>query len=398
MRRILVGVVVALVVAAAVPALAQVTKADVDEARERLRDISARLSDEAARYEDAVQLEATLADELNRLVGELAVQEQQLTVAQSAARDRVAEMYMAGGATGVEIDPFDANSFSEFPARLGYADTLAQADRTVINRLEALRASFDRQRDLVDEALAAQSVAAGELDALVMGIFSELEAADAEYRSVKAEWEAQEAERIRREEEARRRAAEEAARLATSTTTTTTTTTTAPAGGEGTTTTTAPPDDGTTTTTTTAPPPPPPPPPPSGDKVCPIDGATTFSDTWGAPRSGGRRHQGVDMHAARGTPTVAIETGHLSRLSSSSSLGGITIWMVGNSGTHYYYAHLDGWAPGISAGMAVTAGQLIGYVGSTGNATYSYPHLHFEIHPGGGSAINPYPTVKALCG
>lgn len=103
------------------------------------------------------------------------------------------------------------------------------------------------------------------------------------------------------------------------------------------------------------------------------------------------------MLAARGTPTVAIESGTVRRLG-SGGLGGITIWLTGQSGDEYYYAHLDDWAPGLSVGQAVGVGELIGFVGSTGNASYSVPHLHFELHPGGGSAVNPYPLVKGLCG
>ena len=169
---------------------------------------------------------------------------------------------------------------------------------------------------------------------------------------------------------------------ATSTTALTTTTTT--------TTTTAPPTTTTTTTTTTTAAPPP-------SKVCPVDGAVSFVDSWGAPRSGGRTHKGVDMMAARGTPLVAIESGSILRLS-NSSLGGISLYLKGNSGDVYYYAHMDSYASGMAKGVAVTVGQTIGTVGSTGNASYSAPHLHFELHPGGGGAVNPYPLVHSLCG
>ncbi len=102
------------------------------------------------------------------------------------------------------------------------------------------------------------------------------------------------------------------------------------------------------------------------------------------------------MVAARGTPLVAIEGGVIARLS-NSSLGGITIWLTGSSGDEFYYAHLDGYASGLSSGQRVGVGDLIGYVGNTGNAQYTVPHLHFEHHPGGGGAVNPYPLVAGLC-
>jgi peptidoglycan LD-endopeptidase LytH len=130
----------------------------------------------------------------------------------------------------------------------------------------------------------------------------------------------------------------------------------------------------------------------SGAWVCPTGTASVgFSDTWGAPRSGGRRHEGVDMIGSRGTPLLAVVDGVAS--SGSNVLGGITVSIVGNDGNRYYYAHLDS----VLNMGSVTAGTPIGVVGQTGNAQFSVPHLHFEIHPGGGPAVNPYPTVYAHC-
>jgi len=126
-----------------------------------------------------------------------------------------------------------------------------------------------------------------------------------------------------------------------------------------------------------------------------VAGAVSFSDSYGEPRSGGRAHRGVDMIAARGTPIVAIYSGTIRRFS-NSSLGGLSIYFVSDSGDMFYYAHLDSFAD-VSAGQHVEQGQVIGYNGSTGNAPDWLPHLHFEWHPGGGSAVNPYQLVRSLC-
>ncbi|MFZ9628630.1 MAG: peptidoglycan DD-metalloendopeptidase family protein [Ilumatobacteraceae bacterium] len=126
--------------------------------------------------------------------------------------------------------------------------------------------------------------------------------------------------------------------------------------------------------------------------VCPTgDAYVGFSDTWGAPRSGGRTHEGVDMIGARGTPILAVVSGFAKP--NYSDLGGNGVWFRGSDGNAYFYAHLDSYA---QLGN-VSAGTVIGYMGDTGNAKYSTPHLHFEIHPGGGAAVNPYPTVRANC-
>jgi hypothetical protein len=128
----------------------------------------------------------------------------------------------------------------------------------------------------------------------------------------------------------------------------------------------------------------------------PVDGSCWYTDTWMAPRSGGRLHEGVDIGAAGGTPLLAVADGRIAKMYSEQPnwKGGNAIRLTTADGTYFFYGHLQGFAEGLAVGAPVTAGQVIGYVGKTGNA--GVDHLHFEVHPGGGAAVNPYPIVKAV--
>ncbi len=123
--------------------------------------------------------------------------------------------------------------------------------------------------------------------------------------------------------------------------------------------------------------------------ICPI-AYSAYADTWGAPRSGGRSHQGVDLISPRGTEIYAVTSGYATF--KQNRLGGNAVSLMGDNGNRYYYAHLDSY---VGVSRAVFQGEVIGYNGDTGNAKYSTPHLHFEVRPGNGLPVNPYPTVRA---
>lgn len=133
-------------------------------------------------------------------------------------------------------------------------------------------------------------------------------------------------------------------------------------------------------------------------EVSPVAGRCWTADTWQQARSGGRRHNGVDLIAASGTPVRAVVDGVLVRWQwdQPGMRAGNAWYLATDDGTTYFYAHMSSFAGGLGPGSRVGAGDVIGYVGSTGNATT--PHLHFEIRPRGGAPINPYPYVAPIAG
>jgi murein DD-endopeptidase MepM/ murein hydrolase activator NlpD len=145
-------------------------------------------------------------------------------------------------------------------------------------------------------------------------------------------------------------------------------------------------------------------PPSAIGMLLPVTGIkpSQLTDTFNQSRGSERRHEALDIMAARGTPVLAAVDGKVEKLFTSKQ-GGLTIYEFDPAATHaYYYAHLDRYAAGLVEGMPLRRGDVIGYVGSTGNASPDAPHLHFAIFELGpekhwwqGTAINPYPLLTA---
>ena len=389
--RILSGLVV---LGLTVPAVAQVTDADIDEARAEVNRILEESDELGAAVIEAYGEQAALDAEIESLSRSIELARIQIAETELRLEQLAVELYM-GSTSGASLSVLFGASDEGYSAGIEYLREVSGVDENVVDQLRTFRSELDQQTLRLGEALEAQQVLTVELEEMANSLQDDLIAAQQVYDDLVAQQAAEEEQR-RREEEARRAAEEEARRAAEEAARTTSTTSAAAptTTGAGGTTTTAPP-----AATTTAPPATTPttsPPPSSGGGVCPVAGAVSFTDTWGAPRSGGRTHKGVDMIAARGTPIVAIFSGRIQR-TSNSSLGGLSVYLISDAGDMYYYAHLDDFGD-ISAGQQVPAGYVIGYNGSTGNAPSWLPHLHFEYHPGGGSAVNPYPLVKSLCG
>lgn len=123
--------------------------------------------------------------------------------------------------------------------------------------------------------------------------------------------------------------------------------------------------------------------------------AQQLTDTWGAARSQGRRHEGIDILAPRGTPVYSTTDGIVASLQ-SNNLGGTVIWIMGPGHSWHYYAHLNGHQRSLKQGQYVQKGALIGYVGNTGNARHTAPHLHYGLYLSGKGrgAVNPYPYLR----
>lgn len=130
--------------------------------------------------------------------------------------------------------------------------------------------------------------------------------------------------------------------------------------------------------------------------LCPVQGTVSFTNDWGFPRSGGRRHEGNDLFADTGTPLVAVTDATVTRTNPiERGLGGITITITSDAGVSWYYAHLDQLAD-LTVGDRVTTGQQLGTVGNTGNARTTPPHLHIGRYANG-AATNPYPYLRPRC-
>lgn len=117
-----------------------------------------------------------------------------------------------------------------------------------------------------------------------------------------------------------------------------------------------------------------------------------IANTWQAPRGTNRKHDGQDIFAPRGTPILSATQGYVMKIG-ENALGGRTVSVIGAGGRIYYYAHLESYAPRLAKGDEVTTETVLGYVGTTGNAQGTPPHLHFGVYAAGG-AIDPYPLLN----
>lgn len=378
-RRSTVAILAAVVAFSLLPVGASAqTKGDVQRAEDQVeraqgerkaayrRWIAARndLEAAAARYEEVNEQLEDLEYTIAKLVDTITQYETEAGDLRSRARDLVYEAYTSG-TSGLVGLAFEAGSIQDLLTSQVLIDRATTRDLADLDRLDAVRRDMDRKKADLEEKEAEVRRLEEEANALVEQMAELFDAAERAYADATAA-ERKAIDRLAKEKaefaaaEARRKAQQAAqARLNAS----------GAAAGL--------------------------PPEATPDFVCPVDGRTSFINSWGFPRSGGRRHKGTDMFAKRGTPVQAVVNGTVRFR--TVNLGGTVAYVYGDDGNKYYYAHLDGYVPGIKDGQRVSRGTDIGYVGNTGNARYTSPHLHFEIRVGGTRSVNPYPTVRYYC-
>ena len=346
-------------------ASAEVTRQEVSDAEAKANAVSRRLESELGALDAAIIEQSQLEERIAALQREVTSRDREVALARVAAKERARAMYVTAGTqrahTLATVDEITDNG-----TRAAYLDALIVQDVSVVNQLTFLQGDRDRLQAEIRILVARQLEVQSELEASSSVILGELEAANEEFDLVLTEWEKQEAERRRREEaERQRRAAAAAAASAAAS---------AAAAAAS---------NYTSSAATSA-----------RGRTCPVRGPHSFRNSWGEPRPGGRSHHGVDMVAANGTRLVAAESGTVYSPNWHYA-GGIGLYLRGLSGDVYYYAHLKSYAAGIVAGSRVGKGQVIGYVGTTGNA--AVPHLHLGYQPGGGPLTNPYQLMVKLC-
>jgi murein DD-endopeptidase MepM/ murein hydrolase activator NlpD len=336
MRRLVFGLAVLGLLLAGIPAL---QAAPLEDARRRQRALKADLQTATAELQAAEAALAKATDQLAYDQGQLQAADRRQRGARAALAGQAAAMYRSGG--------------------LAIADALLDQDPALVpGRLELATVLATRHAQLIEDAQVAGDAHRSALGRVTRGyerakaLRDQARAAVSKLEAGLEEAQAVEARLVRLEQ--RRRAAAKVTPAA------------APAGGGS-----------------------------APGSSCILDRPYSYVDTWGAARSGGRSHQGTDVMAPHGARVFAIVNGVVSRESSSTN-GGIQLYLQGDNGIEYFYAHLSGYAVG--AGTRVRAGQLVAYNGQTGNARYTAPHVHFEVHPGGGTPVNPYPYLERVCG
>lgn len=349
------------------PGSAQTTQEKLDRAKRELKRIERELKAERAELATIrAEVESLTTQILQALRQREAIQDQiratkrrikrrgkRVKELQVRLNTRAREVYISGPAGVVEFI-LEANTLSDLTNRVSFLDALNEADANIALGIKVEREELRRVEDDLQDLLAQQE----QLLAQLSEQKGELDAKFARQAEITASIEAKKAEaeelvaglkkKLRRELAALLRAAGSSA----------------PVDASGLL------------------------------KWCPVDAPRSYIDDYGYPRPGGRSHQGNDIFAPQGTPIRAPFHGTAEE--DSNGLGGLVVFVHASDGSYVYNAHMSRYA-GVD-GKRVKPGDLIGYVGDTGNARGTPYHDHFELHPGGGGAVSPYRYLNAVCG
>ena len=355
-------------------------KAQLDEAYAKWDALQDELNKVAEAYNAAEVRAAELENEIAEVMKKIAATEQELQSARIQLEDRLVSIYKDGGVTANYLDVFfsEEDLVSVFD-RFDALNQIAEDDQELFNKVEVCLEESKANKALLEEKNAQHAAEMVELDRLRVEADVKLKEAGGEYQAIKAQVtqleeeirkaDARAAELARQQRLAAQRARAAAAAAAAAQAAKNSGSSSGSSSSSG----------GSYIG--------------SGSFTFPVRGSYSYTDTWGAPRSGGRTHAGTDIMAARGTPLVACVDGTITQMNRyDTGLGGITLYLKGTNGVIYYYAHCNSLADGLYVGKWVSAGTYVGGVGTSGNA--STPHLHFGMKVNG-QYVNPYWTLKA---
>ena len=320
------------------------TASELKAARQRLSTVQAQLERLAQQYSAAQTRFAQTQDSIDRVQARIQKVRARMGRIQAALATRARDAYESGGISTVEL-LLSSASFTQFSDRMEYLGSLAKGDSDLLLQASVNNEQLRRAEKDLNALSAKQAATVAALSKQKTEIAGKLE----EARALEAKLGARLA-RERAAAAAAARAKQEAAARQ--------------VGG-------------------------------GPLRACPVGQPRVYSDDFGVPRPGGRRHQGIDMLAPLGTPIYAAQTGRFEE--NYNDLGGMSALVNGDGGDYTYYAHMSSYA-GVPNGAHVSAGTMIGHVGNSGDAIGGPYHLHFEYHPGGGAAVDPYRLLKAVCG
>ena len=322
-----------------VPANAS-TKDELDAAREELAAKQADLDELTRQWQETETAYALAQDAVRQAQAQIGSLQAQLVRVQKKLDAQVRSVYISGGNATIGA-LLGSDSFSDFADRLRFATSIAQGDEDLAISVSVQTERLRRERERLTREAQKQADAAASLRSQRTALDAQLgdlqSTVDKLYQKYQAQLDAQQQIGLQ------------------------------PSGG------------GNAFPTTSG-----------AISFCPVQGLVSFVDSFGWPRPGGRTHQGIDMISPYGTPIVAVHSG--SAVQAPNALGGNAVILYHDGSSDWtYYAHMSSYG---SSGP-VGAGQVIGYVGATGDTSVN--HLHFEYHPGGGSAVDPYQILLAVC-